>query len=838
MPVADSEYDGGHMIANNHYLRDYHRSTEQQIQQQNVVVVSANSLPPAATGPEVHQALHSMAPPALQQQHRQQRNLQQQRRQQQPIVRDAEFIAVSSRKNRKFQDLWRGRTVLEKWIIFFATVLCCVFLMLTIMKIKGTSSIRRSIDVAAEPCDNFYEFACGKYYRRMDFDKYDNWFMDKTTKISEEITDILEKKDNKGDLQSVKQGRRLYKACLNTDKLNTLQYDTVFKFLNKVGIPKNIPGLMISYYNEPKFNVAKSLALIQRYLGMDIIMQIIMDVNPKTNLSVISVGPVSSYVSTLPEPLYDFHRPTKIGRKQPFDIHEISKDDGFNKRLAIAKVQYMIKIILYLFPEEDFNNDLMAEFCLNIFSFELDLLKKDVDYEKKGEEFTTYGLRNYMYSGVPDPSIETLFDWQTYISYITTGTNVKWSMSDIILVRNPEYFLELREKLLNASEEKIQQLLWWKVVEALVTHTTTQMVELKEEFMQTILPSAKRSTRKEFCTSVVKSTLKLPLAYEFYVRHDLKETTEEIFEMIKQLQDVFKDMISESEWMDEDTKSRILFKLDSIRIGVGYPEIFQTPELVDKKYDYVKTLENEYLQSLLNIRETEINLLLSELGKPVKFSLSKQFIMDPLEVNAFYTRLDNSINIPAGILQLPFYNKGVDVVNYGAIGAIIGHEITHGFDIEGKNYDSYGQKISQWSSNAEREYLRRAMCFVDQYNQFELTPSTRLNGTLTLGENMADNVGLKQSWKAYKLNKIGEGVHLPGLAEYSNDQLFFLSYANVWCRKPFDENEEQIQDFIADDHSPNTARVIGSLRNSPEFAEAWKCPAGSRMNPSKKCSMW
>ncbi|XP_026821188.1 endothelin-converting enzyme 2-like isoform X1 [Rhopalosiphum maidis] len=759
--------------------------------------------------------------------------------------------------DRKFQDLLRGRTVLEKWIIIFAAVLSCAFLVLAVMKIRGigifavksttctsdeclisASTITRSMNVAVEPCDDFYEFACGKYIEELEPDKPTNWFNEKTKNISEEITKILEEMDRTKDLRSLKKARRLYKSCLDTDTLNDIGYEPVFKILDMVGLPRKFPDFTAArYVNGVRFNVARTLGLIQRYLGMDIMVQLSMEANPKNNLTTMTVGPVSAYTSKLPEPLYDYHRPKKIGQQRPFDIRTIFDDEEFNKKIAMAKVEYMMKIIISMFPEELFNTTALARFCVIVLTFEANLLKKDVDYEKKGEEFTTGGLRDYMYSNTTDTFGDNLFDWQSFVDHFTTDTNVTWTMSDTILVRNPEYFLELQSKLIDTPLEEIQQFLWWRVVESLAIHTTTTMIQLREKFFDVILPSPKRLTRQEFCTTVTKSILKYPVAYEFYSRHDLKDTTKKVFEMISQLQYVFKNMISESDWMDEETKRAIFIKLDALKVGVGYPKIFETPDLLDKQFDYVKIIENEYLQTIVNINVEELIMTLDQLGKPEN-NAPKQIMTDPLEVNAFYNRLENSINIPAGILRVPFFNKGVDVVNYGAIGSIIGHEITHGFDIEGKNYDSHGHKSPQWTLNAEREYLFRALCFVNQYDKFKIGSNIQLNGTHTLGENMADNVGLKQSWKAYKSNNIGEGFHLPGLTEYSNDQLFFLSYANVWCRKPNKKNDEQITYIINDEHSPSTARVLGSLRNSPEFSEAWKCPAGSPMNPSYKCSMW
>lgn len=763
--------------------------------------------------------------------------------------------------DRKLQDLFRDRTVLEKWIIFFACLLTCTFFVVAIMKVRGdgifaeknvmcvsdecivaASSIMKSINVDVQPCDNFYEFACGKWQQNHEVQSEvpENWFVERSKNITKEITKILENNDSPNDLHSVREARRLYRSCMDISTINSIQYEPVFVLLEKVGLPRMFPDFTTAtYLNGTSFNVARTLALIQRYLGVDILLQLGMDVNPNTNLAAITIGPVTTYTSPLPEPLYDYHNQYKFGYRRPFDVHRLFDEIEFKKRIAVAKLEYMVKVITTMVPNELLNLETLIQSCLKVLTLEIKLLNTDVDYEIKPEEFTTSGLMKYMYSNSSDPLDDRLFDWQSFIDHFTTESNAQWTMNDVVLVRKKEYLLELQWMLIDIPLYEIQQLLWWRVVESLVLHTTNHMVDLKADYYERVIETRRVLTRQEFCTSVAKSILKFPIAYEFYTHHDIKDTTAKVFEMVSQLQDELKNMISESDWMDDKSKELMLNKLDSLKIGVGYPKIFETPQLLDQKYSYINIMVFEYLQSILNIKTAEVGQILEQLGKPAaKLSAEKQVLTDPLEVNAFYNRMDNSINIPAGILQTPFFYKGNDVVNYGAIGTVIGHEITHGIDIEGINYDIHGHKAPQWTPDSERQYLLRALCFVDQYDNFKINLYTRLNGTRTLGENMADNVGLKQSWKAYKSNKIGRGSHLPGLTKYTNDQLFFLSYANLWCRVPSTKNDETLQSILNDEHSPSTARVLGSLRNSPDFAEVWNCPAGSPMNPTQKCTMW
>ncbi|XP_015365840.1 PREDICTED: neprilysin-2-like [Diuraphis noxia] len=758
--------------------------------------------------------------------------------------------------DRKLQDvLLSGRRVPEKWIIGFLAVVSCIGLTLTVIKIGGgmglmdtmcmsdeclfsADSIMRSIDVDVEPCDNFYEFACGKwqYSHQRENGKPNNWFAERSRVISVAVTKILEEPDRDTDLKSLKQARRLYRTCLDTDTLNNLQYEPVFQVLEKMGLPRKFPDLTTtSYFNGSVFNVAKSLALIERYLGIDAMLQMSLELDPSNNRTILSIGPITNFLMPLPEPLFDYHRNRVGGHRARRGFAFI--EDLATNRLVKAKMKYMMEVIMTMFPYKIFSSNILATNCFKIILMEV-ALKKNVDTEKKGKEYTINSLKDYMHSKTNHPLHEKLFDWQSFIDNFVLESNLTWNMDDKVLVHDPEYFLELQSMLSKTSLEEIQQFIWWKVVEGLISHTTTDMINYKVALNEFAIPSYTKMTRPEFCTAVSRAFAKGPIAYEFYVRDDLKVTTAKVKTMIKQLQNAFGDLIKKSNWTDEATKQMTTLKANAMKIGVGYPKIFEKPDELDKIYEHVIVQEGQYLKTMLDIKAYEISLILENVGHPINMDAQKLITTDPLEVNAFYSRTDNSINIPPGILQIPFFNKGVDVVNYGAIGTILGHEISHGFDIEGKDYDIHGRKTSQWSPKVIQEYLVRAQCFIEQYDKFMLNSNVNLNGTLTLAENMADNVGLKQSWRAYKSQNINQKSSLPGLTEYSNDQLFFLSYANVWCQNSEDKNSENVGFFNFDEHSPSVFRVLGSLRNSPEFSEVWKCPVGSPMNPSKKCFMW
>ncbi|KAK3803419.1 hypothetical protein RRG08_067408 [Elysia crispata] len=213
--------------------------------------------------------------------------------------------------------------------------------------------------------------------------------------------------------------------------------------------------------------------------------------------------------------------------------------------------------------------------------------------------------------------------------------------------------------------------------------------------------------------------------------------------------------------------------------------------------------------------------------------------MAPHDTNAYYSVSDNEVVFLAGVLQPPLFSKFYpDDLNYGAIGYMIGHEITHGFDDEGRQFDQDGTFRDWWQKEDMVRYLDNCECFVQQYGNFrDHTVGMNVSGINTLSENVADNGGLEASYNAYKklVREKGEGPRLPGLG-LTDDQLFFLGYAQIHCEKA--TKESILLDLQYDVHSPGRLRTIGVVQNSPDFAKAYNCPVGSPMNPEKKCSVW
>ena len=209
----------------------------------------------------------------------------------------------------------------------------------------------------------------------------------------------------------------------------------------------------------------------------------------------------------------------------------------------------------------------------------------------------------------------------------------------------------------------------------------------------------------------------------------------------------------------------------------------------------------------------------------------------PATVNAFYNPLGNEMSFPAGILQPPFFDRTFpQAMNYGAIGAVMGHELTHGFDDQGRKFDAEGQLREWWEPEVIGRFDERAQCVADYYSQYKIPSGDPVNGQLTLGENIADMGGVKQSFQAYQAWVEANGEPEPLVEGLTDEQLFFVSYGQIWCNQQTPEAAGlQIR---TDSHSPGEFRVIGALSNLPAFAEVFQCETGTPMAPEERCEVW
>jgi putative endopeptidase len=286
--------------------------------------------------------------------------------------------------------------------------------------------------------------------------------------------------------------------------------------------------------------------------------------------------------------------------------------------------------------------------------------------------------------------------------------------------------------------------------------------------------------------------------------------------------------ISELPWMTPATKKEALIKLKAIRNKIGYPDKW-------RDYSKLEIKRGDMVTNLWRATEFESNRQLQKIGKPVD---KMEWGMTPPTVNAYYSGEKNEIVFPAGILQPPFFDKSMDdAINFGSIGLVIGHELTHGFDDEGRKFDPQGNLRDWWTAEDGKEFEERASCVADEYSSFHAVDDLHLNGRLTLGENTADNGGARIALMAlHDLMAQNKQDPEKKIDSYTPDQRFFLGFARVWCENITPELSRLA--VRTDPHSPGHWRVNGVVQNMPEFQKAFGCKAGQPMVRAAACRVW
>ena len=339
--------------------------------------------------------------------------------------------------------------------------------------------------------------------------------------------------------------------------------------------------------------------------------------------------------------------------------------------------------------------------------------------------------------------------------------------------------------------------------------------------------------RWKTCVASVDGHLGEALGRLYVEQHFGGESKVRMQQLVAELTKALEQDIEQLEWMTPATRARALEKLRKLnKDKIGYPNTW-------RDYSSVKVARDDFAGNVLGAERFEVRRNYEKLGKPVDKS---EWRMTPPTVNAYYSPQSAEIVFPAGILQPPFFDPGVDAaVNFGAIGAVIGHELTHGFDDSGRKFDGDGNLADWWTDTDARAFEERAACIADQYSGYSPVndPKTgrpvTLNGKLTLGENIGDNGGVRIAYMALMNTLAGAPPPAP-VDGFTAEQRFFLGFAQVWCQNSTDA--DALQRILTDPHSSGRFRTNGTVSNMPEFEKAFSCPAGAPMAPEKRCRIW
>lgn len=401
------------------------------------------------------------------------------------------------------------------------------------------------------------------------------------------------------------------------------------------------------------------------------------------------------------------------------------------------------------------------------------------------------------------------FDWDRY--FVAVSAKNPGDINN----NQPAFMRELSAMMDEVPVGDWQTYFRWHLISEYAGYLSSDFVNESFDFNGKFLAGRKvLRPRWKRVMDQVDQSLGEALGKLYVEKHFSPESKRHAETMVKNLIASLRDRIVALDWISDATRKQALVKLDAVKFKIGYPDKWRDYSKLDIKTD-------SYAQNVMRSEQFEFQRRLEMIGKPVD---RDEWYMTAPEVNAYYDAFINEIVFPAGILQPPFFDANIDdAINYGGIGSVIGHELTHGFDDEGRRYDATGNLVDWWTPGDAAKFEERAQMIIEQYNGYTVLDSLHVNGALTSGENIADVGGLKIAYYAYQ--KSIEGKRPADIDGFTPEQRFFIGFAHIWREKLTDELTRLI--VLTDPHSPNEFRVNGAVSNLDEFAKAFGCKAGA-----------
>lgn len=494
------------------------------------------------------------------------------------------------------------------------------------------------------------------------------------------------------------------------------------------------------------------------------------------------------------------------------------KDDEKSNKLKQQYKEYMTKMLTLM------GNDQMTSMNTagKIFDLETRLAKSMMSRVEMREAEATYHLLrlNDLKSLTPN------FSWDVLFTALNINDESKFANG--VNIGQPEYLKEMDRMLADVSIEDWKNYLKWNVVRSSADVLSSDFSDEQFNFSSGILRGIKeQQPRWKISLNFVEGAMGEPLGQMFIEKKFTPETKTKALEMVENIKQSFRERLKQNEWMSETTKKEALKKLDKFSVKIGYTDKW-------KDYSGLEIDRTSFANNMRRASAYSVKLNLDKIAKPVN---REEWGMLPQTVNASYNGSKNDITFPAGIMQPPFYDPlQDDAVNYGSIGAVIGHEITHGFDDQGRKYDGDGNLRDWWTEEDAAKFEERAEKLVKQYNGYLVLDSLHVNGELTLGENIADLGGMIIAY--YALQKAIEGKDIQPIDGFTPEQRFFLGNSQVW--RTNSRPEALRLQVNTDPHSPGKFRVIGVISNMEEFMKAFNGKQGDPMinSPAERVVIW
>ncbi|HWJ92072.1 MAG TPA: M13 family metallopeptidase [Flavisolibacter sp.] len=452
-----------------------------------------------------------------------------------------------------------------------------------------------------------------------------------------------------------------------------------------------------------------------------------------------------------------------------------------------------------------------------VMRIETALAKAQMSRVEMRDPYKTYNKFSVKEFSAATPSV----DWTMVLD------KLRLKGADTVVVNNPQFFKTVDILLTALPVEDWKTYLKWHLLNSASDFLSSNFVNENFSFNQVLTGQKEQTPRWQTVSGLIDRNLGDLLGQLYVSKYFKPEAKQRMLDLVNNLQQTFAGRIRQLDWMSDETKTQALEKLNAFTKKIAYP---------DKWRDYagLTISRNDYLGNARRVGQWAYNEMIARYGKPVDRTL---WGMTPPTINAYYNPSNNEIVFPAGILQFPFFDFGADdAVNYGGIGAVIGHEMTHGFDDQGSQFAADGNLRNWWSKDDADKFRQRTAQVVNQYNNFTVLDTVHVNGRLTLGENLADLGGLNIAYEAFTHTKqFKEGKSIDGLTP---TQRFFLSWAQIWSSNALPETQAQL--ILTDPHSPGMHRANGPIVNMDAWYQAFNIQPGDKMYvaPEKRIRIW
>jgi predicted metalloendopeptidase len=647
------------------------------------------------------------------------------------------------------------------------------------------AEVLSAMDLSADPCEDFYRYACGGWLdsteRPADQASWTRSFNVVIERNREVVREILEEAGaDPGDDPDRQRIGHYYASCMDEAAVEVAGTEPLAPIFDLIATVEDAESLM-----------AVAGKLHRSGIGVLFGAQVVPDFkNPDLNISFFVQG----------------------GLGMPDRDYYVSDDE--KKQELLEEYERHVTSMFGLLGEDE---ETAKQHAVEVLAVETELARASRDRTAMRQIERLYNKMDI--AGLKQLTPE--LPWDTFLQ-ATGYPDVK-----DISVATPEFFEAMEDLVAKTEPGVFQTYLRWHAVDGMASLLPQAFVDTDFEFygkklagQQEIKPRWKR------CVSATQGAMGEAVG-KLYVERMFAGSSKEIaLEMIGDIKASFQTSLPGLPWMDETTRGRAVEKLDAMGFKIGYPDEW-------RDYSAMTIVPGDYFANAMAAIEFEFDRQARKIGNPVD---RKEWEMPPQAVNAYNHPLLNEMAYPAGILQPPFFHKDFPAaMNYGAIGGGIGHELTHGFDDQGRKFDPQGRLNEWWEPEVAEKFETAAQCVDDFYSNYEVAGAT-VNGRLTLGENLADIGGLKTSHAAYKLWEDRRGAPEPLLDELTNEQLLFVSWGQIWCTQ-MSEEQARMQ-VTTDPHTPAQFRVKGPMSHIPAFAQAFGCEEGERQNPTEKCLVW